>query len=148
MTWDDKTYQGDAYGVYSYAALVADLEIDKATYEVRLRKLSQTAQDIGKALNARCSREGQVIGGSTQGLGWALLEEPVYKDGVMINAQLTNYVIPTSLDTPCIRTSCSVEKPYSRGPFGAKGVGELPMDVPAPADHAAAVKHVTGQLIW
>jgi CO/xanthine dehydrogenase Mo-binding subunit len=89
--------------------------------------------------------EGQVIGGSTQGLGWALLEEPVYKDGVMINSQLTNYVIPTSLDTPPFDVVL-VEKPYSRGPFGAKGVGELPMDVPAPAV-AAAVKHATGKLI-
>jgi CO/xanthine dehydrogenase Mo-binding subunit len=143
VTWDDKTYQGDAYGVYSYAAFVADLEIDKATYEVRVIKVT-TAQDVGKALNPRLC-EGQVIGGSTQGLGWALLEEPVYKDGVMINAQLTNYVIPTSLDTPPFDVVL-VEKPYSRGPFGAKGVGELPMDVPAPAV-AAAVKHATGRLI-
>jgi CO/xanthine dehydrogenase Mo-binding subunit len=143
MSWDDKTYQGDAYGVYSYAAFAADLEIDKVTYEVRVNKIT-TAQDVGKALNPRLC-EGQVIGGSTQGLGWALLEEPVYKDGVMINSQLTNYVIPTSLDTPPFDVVL-VEKPYSRGPFGAKGVGELPMDVPAPAV-AAAVKHATGRLI-
>lgn len=143
MSWDDKTYQGDAYGVYSYAAFAADLEVDKATYEVRVVKVT-TAQDVGKALNPRLC-EGQVIGGSTQGLGWALLEEPVYKDGVMINSQLTNYVIPTSLDTPPFDVVL-VEQPYSRGPFGAKGVGELPMDVPAPAV-AAAVKHATGRLI-
>jgi CO/xanthine dehydrogenase Mo-binding subunit len=143
MSWDDKTYRGDAYGVYSYAAFAADLEIDKATFEVRVNKIT-TAQDIGKALNPRLC-EGQVIGGSTQGLGWALLEEPVYKDGVMINSQLTNYIIPTSLDTPPFDVTL-VEKPYSRGPFGAKGVGELPMDVPAPAV-AAAIKHATGRLI-
>jgi CO/xanthine dehydrogenase Mo-binding subunit len=143
MSWDDKTYRGDAYGVYSYAAFAADLEVDKATFEVRVVKIT-TAQDIGKALNPRLC-EGQVIGGSTQGLGWALLEEPVYKDGVMINSQLTNYIIPTSLDTPPFDVTL-VEKPYSRGPFGAKGVGELPMDVPAPAV-AAAIKHATGRLI-
>jgi CO/xanthine dehydrogenase Mo-binding subunit len=143
VNWDDKTYQGDAYGVYSYAAFAADLEIDKATYEVRVNQVT-TAQDVGKALNPRLC-EGQVIGGSVQGLGWALLEEPVYKDGVMINSQLTNYVIPTSLDTPRFDVVL-VEKPYSRGPFGAKGVGELPMDVPGPAV-AAAVKHATGRLI-
>ncbi|HEX4048022.1 MAG TPA: molybdopterin cofactor-binding domain-containing protein, partial [Elusimicrobiota bacterium] len=143
MSWDDKLYRGDAYGVYSYAAFAADLEIDKATFEVRVRKIT-TAQDIGKALNPTLC-EGQVVGGSTQGLGWALLEEPVYKDGVMINSQLTNYIIPTSLDTPPFDVTL-VEKPYSRGPFGAKGVGELPMDVPAPAV-AAAVKHATGKLI-
>ena len=143
MSWDDKTYRGDAYGVYSYAAFAADLEVDKSTFEVRVVKIT-TAQDIGKALNPRLC-EGQVIGGSTQGLGWALLEEPVYKDGVMINSQLTNYIIPTSLDTPPFDVTL-VEKPYSRGPFGAKGVGELPMDVPAPAV-AAAIKHATGRLI-
>jgi CO/xanthine dehydrogenase Mo-binding subunit len=143
IRWDDKTYQGDAYGAYSYAAFVADLEIDKTTYEVRVNKIT-TAQDIGKAIHPLFA-EGQIIGGSTQGLGWALLEEPVYKDGVMINSQLTNYVIPTSLDTPPFDVTL-VEKPYSRGPFGAKGVGELPMDVPGPAV-AAAVKHATGRLI-
>lgn len=143
VEWDDKTYRGDAYGVYSYAAFAADLEIDKATCEVRVVSVT-TAQDIGRALNPRLC-EGQVIGGSTQGLGWALLEEPLYKDGVMINSSLTNYVIPTSLDTPPFDVTL-VERPYSRGPFGAKGVGELPMDAPAPAV-AAAIKHATGALI-
>ncbi len=143
VTWDDATYRGDAYGVYSYAAIAVDLEIDKLTFEVRLVKVT-TAQDIGKAINPVLA-EGQIIGGSTQGLGWALLEEPVFKDGVMINNQLTNYVIPTSLDAPPFEVML-VEKPYSRGPFGAKGLGELPMDIPGPAV-AAAVKHATGRLI-
>lgn len=143
IAWDDKTYQGDAYGAYSYAAFTADLEIDKATFEVRVRKVT-TAQDIGKAIHPLFA-EGQIIGGCTQGLGWALLEEPIYKDGVMINSSLTNYTIPTALDTPPFDVTV-VEKPYSRGPFGAKGVGELPMDVPGPAV-AAAVLHATGKLI-
>lgn len=143
VTWDDATYKGDAYGVYSYAAIVVDLEIDKVTYEVRVNKVT-TAQDIGKAINPLLA-EGQIIGGSTQGLGWALLEEPIFKDGVMINGTFTNYVIPTSLDTPPFQVIL-VEKPYSRGPFGAKGVGELPMDIPGPAV-AAAVLHATGRLI-
>lgn len=143
IVWDDATYQGDAYGAYSYAAFAADLEIDKTTFEVRVRR-AVTAQDIGKAVHPLFA-EGQIIGGCTQGLGWALLEEPVYKDGVMINSSLTNYVIPTSRDTPPFDVTV-VEKPYSRGPFGAKGVGELPMDVPGPAV-AAAVLHATGKLI-
>lgn len=143
VTWDDAKYRGDAYGVYSYGAFAADLEVDRATFEVRVNK-AYTAQDIGKAIHPLFA-EGQIIGGCTQGLGWALLEEPVYKDGVMINSQLTNYVIPTSLDTPpfdCV----VIEKPYSKGPFGAKGVGELPMDVPGPAV-ASAILHATGKLI-
>ncbi len=143
VTWDDATYRGDAYGVYSYAAIAVDLEIDKTTYEIKLNKVT-TAQDIGKAINPLLA-EGQIIGGSTQGLGWAVLEEPIYKDGIMINGQFTNYIIPTALDTPPFQVIL-VEKPYSRGPFGAKGVGELPMDIPGAAV-AAAVKHATGRLI-
>ncbi len=143
IAWDDATYTGDAYGAYSYAAFAADLEVDKTTFEVRVRKVT-TAQDIGKAIHPLFA-EGQIIGGCTQGLGWALLEEPVYKDGVIINSSLTNYVIPTALDTPPFDVTV-VEKPYSRGPFGAKGVGELPMDVPGPAV-AAAVLQATGRLI-
>ena len=85
-----------------------------------------------------------MIGGTAQALGYALLEAPVYKDGVMLNAQLTNYIIPTALDTPEMEIGF-VEAPYSNGPFGAKGVGELPMDAPPPAV-AAAVHNATG--LW
>lgn len=143
IQWDEAHYRGDAYGVFSYAALVVDLEIDKRTYEVRIRDLA-TAQDIGKAINPLLV-EGQIIGGTAQGIGYALLENAVFRNGVMQNAQFTNYIIPTTLDTPPMSVEL-VEVPYSRGPFGAKGVGELPMDVPAPAI-AAAVFHATGRLI-
>jgi CO/xanthine dehydrogenase Mo-binding subunit len=142
IRWDDKTYKGDAYGVYSYAALAVDLEIDKKTFEVKVHQVT-TSQDIGKAVHPLFA-EGQIIGGTTQGLGYALLENPVYKDGWMQNSQLTNYIIPTAPDTPPMDVEV-LEKPYSRGPFGAKGVGELPMDVPGPAV-AAAVFHATG--LW
>jgi CO/xanthine dehydrogenase Mo-binding subunit len=143
ITWDEDRYKGDAYGVYSYAALAIDLEIDKLTYEVRICGLT-TAQDIGKAINPLLV-EGQIIGGTAQALGYALLENAVFRNGIMQNAQFTNYVIPTTLDTPPMHVEL-VEEPYSRGPFGAKGVGELPFDVPAPAV-AAAVFHATGLFI-
>jgi CO/xanthine dehydrogenase Mo-binding subunit len=141
--WDDKFYRGDAYGVYSYAAAAVELEVDKRTFEVRVARIT-TAQDIGKAINPLLA-EGQIIGGTAQALGYALLENVVYKDGFMQNSQLTNYIIPTSLDMPPVDVEI-IEKPYSRGPFGAKGVGELPMDVPPPAI-AAAVFDATGLLI-
>ncbi len=142
IVWNDKTYKGDAYGAYAFAALVADLEIDKTTFEVKIDKIT-TAQDIGKAVNPLLT-EGQIIGGTAQGVGYALLENAVYKDGAMVNGQFTNYIIPTSMDTPSMKVVI-VEKPYSRGPFGAKGVGELPMDTPGPAI-AAAVNFAAG--IW
>ena len=143
VTWDDATYRGDAYGVYSYAAMAVEVEIDKLTYEISLRDVV-TAQDVGTAVNPLLV-EGQILGGTAQGLGYALLENAVVEGGVLQNAQLTNYVIPTTLDTPAMKVAI-VEKPYSKGPFGAKGVGELPMDVPAPAV-AAAVYAATGAFL-
>ena len=83
---------------------------------------------------------GQIEGGTAQGLGWALLEEVVMRDGRMANSQLTNYIIPTTLDTPPIDV-VMLENPYPHGPFGAKGVGEMPIDGPAPAvDQRAAAR--------
>ena len=143
IRWDDASYRGDAYEAYSYAAASVDLEIDRKTYEVTVHRVT-TAADIGTVVNPLLA-EGQVIGGIAQGLGYALLENVVYRDGVMQNAQLTNYIIPTALDTPEMDVTF-VPQPYSLGPFGAKGVGELPMDVPAPAV-AAAIHHATGAFI-
>jgi CO/xanthine dehydrogenase Mo-binding subunit len=140
--WDEARYRGDAYGVYSYAAMVVEVEIDKLTCEVTVRN-AVTAQDVGKAINPLFV-EGQILGGTAQGFGYALLENAVYEAGAMANASFTNYVIPTVLDMPKVTVDI-VEVPYSRGPFGAKGVGELPMDVPAPAV-AAAIRHATGFL--
>src|SRR5205814_7426685 len=77
-----------------------------------------------------------------QGIGWALFEHVAWREGRMANAQMTNYIIPTSMDLPPIRVVFE-ERPYARGPGGAKGIGELPMDGPAPAI-ANAVAHATG----
>ncbi len=142
VNWDEEAYRGDAYAVYGYGAAAVDLEIDKQTFEVTVRKVT-TAIDVGKAINPLLV-EGQIIGGIAQGLGFALLEHVIVRDGVMRNAELTNYIIPTSLDVPPMDVTV-VERPYPRGPWGAKGVGELPMDVPAPAV-AAAIFHATGLL--
>jgi CO/xanthine dehydrogenase Mo-binding subunit len=99
---------------------------------------------VGKAINAKLA-EGQIMGGTVQGLGYALLENAVFENGVMQNPQLTNYIIPTTMDVPDFEVEI-VEKPFSGGPFGAKGLGELPIDVPGPAV-AAAIHHATGLLI-
>lgn len=143
LKWDDDTYRGDAYGVFSYAALTVEVEVDLDTGETRVLRVT-TAQDIGKAIHPVLAA-GQIEGGTLQGLGWALLEEVRWKDGRVWNHQLTNYIIPTSMDAPPIDVDI-VEVPYSRGPFGAKGVGELPMDAPAPAV-VAAIEHATGAVM-
>ena len=138
--WDDEHYRGDAYGVFSYAAIAVEVEVDLDTGEVAVLDVT-TAQDIGKAIHpVLCA--GQIEGGTLQGLGYALLEEVRWKDGRIWNHQLTNYIIPTSMDAPPIHVEL-VEIPYSHGPFGAKGVGELPMDAPAPAV-VAAIAYATG----
>ena len=75
---------------------------------------------------------GQIEGGVAQGVGFALYEKVEWRDGVMANNQMTNYVMPTSVDVPPIRVHFE-EIPYEHGAMGAKGIGELPMDGPAPA---------------
>src|SRR5438093_312034 len=130
MRWDDTTYRGDAYGTYGWACDVVELEIDRDTWEVK-PVMFTSVHEIGRPIHPMLAR-GQIEGGSAQGLGYALLEEVVMRDGRMANAQLTNYIIPTTLDTPRIDVVV-LENPYKHGPFGAKGVGEMPIDGPAPA---------------
>jgi CO/xanthine dehydrogenase Mo-binding subunit len=130
MTWDDNSYQGDAYGTYGWACDVVELEVDRDTWEVRPIAFT-TVHEIGKAIHPLLA-SGQIEGGSVQGLGYALLEEVVMRNGRMANAQLTNYIIPTTLDTPVLDV-VMLGNPYPHGPFGAKGVGEMPIDGPAPA---------------
>ena len=140
LEWNEDTYQGDAYGVYSYACCCVEVEVDLDTLETHVLHVT-TAQDIGKAIHPILAA-GQIEGGTLQGLGYALLEEVRWKDGRVWNHQLTNYIIPTAVDTPPIDVEI-VEIPYSGGPHGAKGVGELPMDAPAPAV-VAAIAQATG----
>src|SRR5947208_2062574 len=130
ISWDDTSYRGDAYGTYGWACDVVELEIDPATWEVKPIVFT-TVHEIGKAIHPLLAL-GQIEGGTAQGLGYALLEEVVMRDGRMANAQLTNYIIPTTLDTPKMNVIV-LENPYKHGPFGAKGVGEMPIDGPAPA---------------
>lgn len=131
VVWDDKTYRGIAYGTYAWATYVADVEVDTTTMEVRLLDFV-ALQEVGRVLHPVLA-EGQIAGGVVQGIGWALWEDVVLdKEGGMANANLTTYVLPTMADVPKIRVLFK-EQPYGYGPFGAKGIGELPMDGPAPA---------------
>src|SRR6266853_2043929 len=130
MNWEETAYRGDAYGSYGWACDVVEVEVDRDTWAVRPIKLT-TVHEIGKAIHPMLVA-GQIEGGTAQGLGWALLEDVVMRDGRMENHTLTNYIVPTTLDTPEIDVVV-LERPYKHGPFGAKGVGEMPIDGPAPA---------------
>jgi len=143
IVWDDETYSGDAYPAYSWGAEVAEVEVDLDTFETRVLRIT-TAQDIGRAIHPILAA-GQIEGGTLQAVGYGLFEELVWERGRIVNNRLTNYIIPTSLDAPEMDTII-VEKEYPFGPFGAKGVGELPMDGAAPAI-AAAIFNATGALV-
>ena len=138
IRWNDDTYSGDAYATYAWACDVVEVEMDSATYEIRPIYVT-AVQDIGKAIHPALVA-GQIEGGTAQGLGYALLEEVVMRDGGMANAQMTNYIVPTTLDTPPMDIVI-VETPSHHGPFGAKGVGEMPIDGPAPAV-VNAIRHL------
>ncbi|HEU5184761.1 MAG TPA: xanthine dehydrogenase family protein molybdopterin-binding subunit [Gemmatimonadaceae bacterium] len=138
IAWDDAAYRGEAYATYAWACDVAEVEMDPDTYEIRPIHFT-AVQDIGKAINPTLVA-GQIEGGTSQGIGWALLEEVVMRDGAMANAQMTNYIVPTTLDTPPMDVVI-VETPSRHGPFGAKGVGEMPIDGPAPAI-VNAIRHL------
>ena len=130
MVWDDALYRGDAYGSFGWACDVIEVEVDPVTWQVMPLKFT-SVHEIGKAIHPKLAL-GQIEGGSAQGLGWALLEDVVMRDGRMVNNSFTNYIVPTTLDTPEMDIVV-LERPYEHGPFGAKGVGEMPIDGPAPA---------------
>ncbi len=140
--WDDEHYRGDAYPAYAFACVVADVEVDTDTGEVRVTD-AVAALDPGRAIHP-VMVEGQMEGGVLQAVGYATIEEMTMHDGGYVNDRLATYIIPTALDAPRIKTVL-VENPYSGGPFGAKGIGEIPMDCPAPAV-IAAIHDATG--VW
>jgi CO/xanthine dehydrogenase Mo-binding subunit len=132
--FDDETYRGDAYPAFGWAACVAAVDVDLDSGEVTVRDVV-AADDIGTVIHPVLA-EGQVEGGTLQAIGYATIEEIKLRDGRYLNDRLATYIIPTALDAPRIHTIL-VEAPFSAVPHGAKGVGELPMDVGAPAVVAA-----------
>lgn len=130
IVWDDVTYRGDAYATYAWATYVAEVTVDLTTYETRVDDFV-AVQEIGRVVHPVMAA-GQIEGGVAQGVGFALYEKVVWKEGRMANGQMTNYIMPTSMDVPSIRVDF-IEVPSPLGPGGAKGIGELPLDGTAPA---------------
>jgi CO/xanthine dehydrogenase Mo-binding subunit len=140
IQWDDVHYRGDAYGTYAWAAYVAEITVDMVTCEIAVDDFV-AVQEVGKVIHPVLAA-GQIEGGVAQAIGYALYENVVWQEGRMINGQMTNYIMPTAVDVPPIRVFFE-ERPYPYGPAGAKGIGELPMDGPAPAI-VNAIEHATG----
>ncbi len=140
LAWDDATYRGDAYPAYGWAADVAEVEVSLDSFEVRVKRFT-SAVDVGKAIQPQMV-EGQIEGGSLQAIGFAHLEAATMKHGQFQQNRMATCVIPTTLDTPTFDVAL-IEVPFEHGPFGAKGVGELPMDGGAPAI-ASAIEDALG----
>jgi CO/xanthine dehydrogenase Mo-binding subunit len=138
--WDDDLYRGDAYPGYAWAVYVAEVAVDLNTYMATCTRFD-ALQEVGKVMHPVLAK-GQIEGGVAQGIGYALYEKCMWKDGRMMNNQMTNYIMPTSADLPPIHVHFE-ETPCIHGPGGAKGIGELPMDGPAPAI-LNAIENATG----
>ncbi|MCT7354539.1 xanthine dehydrogenase subunit D [Streptomyces sp. 15-116A] len=140
--FDLRTGQGNGHVQYSFAAHRAVVEVDTELGLVKVIELA-CAQDVGKALNP-LSVIGQIQGGTTQGLGMAVMEEIVVdpKTAKVRNPSFTDYLIPTILDTPTIPVDV-LELADDHAPYGLRGVGEAPTLSSTPAV-LAAIRDATG----
>ena len=139
--WDDQKYRGEAYPAFAWAVYVAEVGVDTITYSAEVTNF-YTVQEVGRVLNPTLAA-GQIEGGVAQGIGYALYEKVLLKNGHMFNNQMTNYIMPTAADVPPITVSFE-EIPFAYGAYGAKGIGELPHDGPAPAI-LNAIQDATGE---
>jgi CO/xanthine dehydrogenase Mo-binding subunit len=128
--WDDQKYRGEAYPAYAWSIHVAQVAVDTVTYSAEVEDF-WAVQEVGRVLNPVLAG-GQIEGGVAQGIGYALYEKVLLQNGRMVNNQMTNYIMPTAEDVPPIHVYF-VEIPFSHGGYGARGIGELPHDGPAPA---------------
>ena len=141
VAMDPETGQGKPFSTYVYATQIAEVEVDDETGEVEVIRIV-AAHDCGTAINPMLV-EGQVEGGISMGIGFALQEEILFDAaGRQINPNLTNYIMPTSLDMPQIEIDI-VDSYDPTGPFGAKGVGE-PTSVPTAAAILNAIHNAVG----
>ena len=140
---DPETGQGNAHVQYAFSAHRAVVDVDVELGLVKVVALD-TAQDVGKAINPDAVI-GQIQGGSAQGMGLALMEEVVVRDGIVKNPSFTDYLIPTILDTPPMKIEV-LEYADPHAPYGVRGVGEPPTISSGPAV-AAAIRAATGKAL-
>lgn len=134
MTYPNAVNQGDKMHTYAFGCQGVTVAVDIETGEITVED-AVLACDIGKAINPN-TVEGQMQGGMAQAISWAIMEEHFMHNGKMKNHTYHDYLIPTAMDLPNLRTII-VEHPNCLGPFGAKGVGEPPVVGAAPAIRSA-----------
>ena len=138
--WDREAGRGDLAPSYAFGAHVAEVEVDMETGKVDV--VSYTAAHDSGTVVSRAQFESQIVGGVAQGLGYALMEELILKDGIIRNQTFLDYHIPTAADIPSIKTII-VEAPDDFGPYGAKGAGEAGIE-PVAGAVANAVYNALG----
>jgi len=126
----DKEFKGNLSVAYAYGAHGVEVEVDKETGQVKIIRYV-AAHDVGKAINPMLL-EGQIYGGGVMGLGYALSENMVYKNGKNMNPNFLDYKVLTAKDIPPVE-AVIVETDDQAGPFGAKGIGEPGLVPTAPA---------------
>lgn len=141
--FDEETGYSTPNFAYAYAAHVVDVEVDVETGHVRLKRVV-VADDVGHAINPMLA-VGQVEGAIIQAQGYAITEDFRSKDGKVLTDQFSTYLIPTILDIPDAVDTVLVEIPDPNGPWGARGLGEIPFLSLAPAI-AGAIHDATG--VW
>jgi len=142
-SFDPETGECDPHFSYAYGAHIAEVEVDLETGEVRLVRVV-AAHDVGRLIN-RLAAEGQIEGGISMGQGYALMEEFIQREGYILTGNLHDYLVPTILDAPEEIVSLFVEVADAQGPWGAKGLGEMPTLILPPAI-ATALHDATG--VW
>jgi CO/xanthine dehydrogenase Mo-binding subunit len=141
--FDPETGYGLPNFAYGYVAQVVEVEVDTETGQLRILRVV-CADDVGKAVNPR-QVEGQIEGGVVQAVGWATCENFITAEGHVLTPHLSTYLIPTISDVPERVKSVIVERPDPRGPWGARGMGEMPF-IPLTPALVAAVHDATG--VW
>jgi len=141
--FDPETGESLPNFAYGYVAQAVEVVVDVETGELDIRRVV-CADDVGQAVNPE-QVEGQIEGGVAQAVGWATCEDFITEDGHVRTPHLSTYLIPTVADVPQRVESIIVEEPDSRGPWGARGMGEMPFIPLAPA-LVAAVHDATG--VW
>jgi CO/xanthine dehydrogenase Mo-binding subunit len=137
----DENGRGTPHYAYGYVAQAVEVEVDVTTGEVAVLNVI-SVNDVGRAIN-RQQVEAQIEGCIAQAIGYALTEDFRIKNGRILTPHFSNYLLPTALDVPAEIVSIIMETPDPQGPFGARGMSEMPL-VPFGAAVASAIHHATG----
>jgi carbon-monoxide dehydrogenase large subunit len=142
-TPDPQTHQSRRPTImWMMGAQAAEVEVDPGTGRTRVIKIG-AAHDVGKAINPSACRQ-QIEGAVLMGTGNALMEEMIYRDGELMNGNMVDYKVPTSMDADFETEVALVEQPHPEGPYGAKGIGE-PGIAPTPPAICSAISAACGR---